>query len=160
MVAQKNLVSLTRRRMASVFGSLMAMFVLEGFSSSQDKADFPDGYDAVQAAPNSHKVVFENALVRVLEVSIPPSGTTEPMHHHRWPSFFLSWDTGGRTPHVRYLRPGAAARDQPSEDEPTHPGKWSIDWMKPEPMHAIQVVDNPESTPNALPLLRVEIKCG
>ncbi len=32
--------------------------------SGQDKTGFPDGYDAVQAAPNSHKVVFENEFVR------------------------------------------------------------------------------------------------
>jgi hypothetical protein len=30
-----------------------------------DASGFPDGYDAVQAAPDSHKVIFENALVRV-----------------------------------------------------------------------------------------------
>ena len=87
------------------------------------KAGFPDGYDAVQAAPNSHKVVFENSLIRVLEVTVPPSGTAEPMHHHRWPSFFLSWDTGGRTPHVRYLRPDRSAQEQPSRNEPVHAGK-------------------------------------
>jgi hypothetical protein len=33
-----------------------------------DKPGFPEGFDAVQAAPGSHKVIFENALVRVLEV--------------------------------------------------------------------------------------------
>lgn len=124
----------------------------------RDKSGFPDGYDAVQAAPNSHRVIFENSLVRVLQVTVPPPGTTEPMHHHRWPSFFLDWDTGGRTPHVRYLRPDGSARDQPSTDEPTHPGKWSIKWMKPEPMHAIQVVNRAASTPDEPPLLRVEIK--
>lgn len=160
MPTRKNFVGLTRRGLVSAFGYLISTFVFPKFSYSQDKSGFPDGYDAVQAAPNSHRVIFENALVRVLEVTIPPSGTTEPMHHHRWPSFFLSWDTGGKTPHVRYLRPGGSVRDQPSADEPTHPAKWSVDWMKPEPMHAIQVVDRPESAPNEPPLLRVEIKCA
>jgi hypothetical protein len=32
--------------------------------------------------------------------------------------------------------------------------------MKPEPMHAIQVVDNKEKASTEPPLLRVEIKCG
>jgi|CZKD01.1.fsa_nt_gi hypothetical protein len=41
----------------------------------QDKSGFPDGYDAVQAAPISHKVIFENAFVRVLEVSVSPNTT-------------------------------------------------------------------------------------
>ena len=63
----------------------------------QEQSAFPDGYDAIQAAPDGHKVVFANALVRVLEVTVSPSATTIPMHHHRWPSFFLSWDRGGHT---------------------------------------------------------------
>lgn len=66
----------------------------------------------VQAAPNSHKVIFENGFVRVLEVIIPPPGATKPMHHHRWPSFFLNWDTGGKTPHVHYLRPDGSVREE------------------------------------------------
>ena len=102
----------------------------------QDKSGFSDGYDAVQAAPNSHKVIFENALVRVLEVTVPPSGVTEPMHHHRWPGFFLSWDTGGKTPHVRYHTGNGSIRDEPSREEPVHPGVRKVQWMKPEPMHS------------------------
>ena len=128
----------------------------------QDKTSFPDGYDAVQAAPNSHKVVFENEFVRVLEVTVPAPGMTEPMHHHRWPSFFLNWDTGGGSSHIRYHTADGAVRDSPSEDGPSHPGVWSIRWMKPEPMHAIEVVNTPPSAasiPGEPPLLRVEIKC-
>lgn len=151
----------TRRRIvAMITGVLPAFIAFPRIAYGQDKSGFPDGYDAVQAAPNSHKVIFENALVRVLEVIIPPPGTTEPMHHHRWPSFFLKWDTGGKTPHIRYLRPDASVRDEPSAEHPVHPGMWSIHWMKPESMHAIQVIDRPDAAPNEPPLLRVEIKCG
>jgi hypothetical protein len=128
----------------------------------QDKSAFPDGYDAVQAAPKSHRVVFENEFVRVLEVTMPPAGMTEPMHHHRWPSFFVSWDTGGGSPHVRYHRPDGTVRDSPSAQEPVHPGSWSVQRMKPEPMHAIEVVEMPKNAvaiPDGPPLLRVEIKC-
>jgi hypothetical protein len=121
---------------------------------------FPDGYDAVQAAPDSHKVVFENALVRVLEVTVPPSGQTEPMHHHHWPSFFLEWDTGGRSPHIRYHQPGGLVRDSPSTEEPIHAGHWTVRWMKPEPMHAIESVESDPPAPGEPPLLRVEIKVG
>ena len=124
---------------------------------AQDKSDFPDGYDAVQAAPVSHKVVFENELVRVLEVTIPPTGKTEPMHHHRWPSFFLSWDTGGKTSHIRYHRSDGSVRDIPSTDDPMVAGHWSVGWMKPEPMHAIEALEN-NVPPGRIPLLRVEIK--
>jgi hypothetical protein len=128
---------------------------------AQDKSAFPDGYDAVQAAPNSHKVIFENAFVRVLEVTMPPAGKTEPMHHHRWPSFFLDWDTGGPSPHIKYHRGDGTVRDSPSQPAPNHPGKWDVQWMKPEPMHAIEVVEMPATAnhPDEPPLLRVEIKC-
>jgi hypothetical protein len=128
----------------------------------QDKSGFPDGYDAVQAAPNSHKVIFENEFVRVLEVTMPLPGVTEPMHHHRWPSFFLDWDTGGGSPHVRYHRADGTVRDSPGEESPIHPGTWSVQWMKPEPMHAIEVVAMSKSSatiPDGPPLIRVEIKC-
>jgi hypothetical protein len=139
------------------------VFVCAGyfFVHGQGKSDFPDGYDAVQAAPSTHKVVFENALVRVLEVTTPP-GTTIPMHHHRWPSFFLSWDTGGRSPHIRYHRPDGSVRDISSTQEPVRPGSWSVQWMKPEPMHAIEVVETAESAatlPKGPTDLRIEIKC-
>src|SRR5512142_465152 len=98
---------MTRRSsLVAAVSFLAALIASRRVSYGQDKSDFPDGYDAVEAAPNSHKVIFENVLVRVLEVIVPAPGTTEPMHHHHWPSFFLSWDTGGKTPHVRYLREG------------------------------------------------------
>jgi hypothetical protein len=137
---------------------LAAHFYLYG----QDKSNFPDGYDAVQAAPDSHKVIFENAFVRVLEVTVPPAGSTLPMHHHRWPSFFLDWDTGGGTPHIRYHRGDGSGRDIPSKEYPVHPGTWSVHWMEPEPMHAIEVVEKPKSatTVSGEPTsLRIEIKC-
>jgi hypothetical protein len=127
------------------------------YAQADAKSDFPDGYDAVQAAPDSHKVIFENALVRVLEVTVPPAGKSEPMHHHRWPSFFLSWDTGGRSPHIRYHRGDGSVRDIPSADSPTYPGHWSVSWMKPEPMHGIETVEKYDED-NGPPLLRVEIK--
>jgi hypothetical protein len=124
---------------------------------TQNAADFPEGYDAVTAAPDSHKVIFENALVRVLEVSMPAPGKTEPMHHHHWPGFFLDWDTGGKSPHIRYHQPGNIVREVPSTTSPVHPGHWSVHWMKPEPMHAIETVENYYS-PNDPPSVRVEIK--
>jgi hypothetical protein len=141
-----------------------ALVLLAGhfYVYGQDKSGFPDGYDAVQAAPNTHKVIFENEFVRVLEVSVPPPGTTIPMHHHRWPSFLLDWDTGGGSPHIRYHRADGSVTDSPSTEEPVHPGRWNVEWMKPEPMHAIEVVAKPKSDvalPGSPPGLRIEIKC-
>jgi len=148
-----------RRRWALGITLAMALCVAFRFANQKDKSEFPDGYDAVQAAPGTHKVIFENALVRVLEVSVPPAGSTIPMHHHRWPSFFLSWDTGGKSPHVRYRRADGSVIDQPSKDYPAHEGSWDVQWMKPEPMHAIEVVESPSSAPGPSDL-RIEIKCA
>jgi hypothetical protein len=144
--------------MTAAAAFLIAMCARQVLGLARDDAtDFPEGYDAVMAAPNSHKVLFENALVRVLQVSMPPPGQTEPMHHHRWPGFFLDWDTGGKSPPIRYHQPGNIVRDSPSIESPVHPGHWSVHWMKPEPLHAIETVEDYYS-PNDPPAVRVEIK--
>src|SRR5918993_1503475 len=49
---------------------------------------WPDSMDGVLAAPDSHRVLFENEHTRVLEVTIAP-GEREPAHTHRWPR--VSW---------------------------------------------------------------------
>ncbi len=46
---------------------------------------WPDSLDALSAAPNHHRLLFENERVRVLEVRIPP-GHFVPVHTHRWAS--------------------------------------------------------------------------
>src|SRR5271167_14402 len=142
---------------AMVATFLIAVWTRQALGLTEYETDFPQGYDAVTAAPSSHRVIFENALVRVLEVTMPPPGKTEPMHHHHWPSFFLDWDTGGKSPHIRYHQPGDIVRDVQSKETPVHPGHWSVHWMKPEPMHAIETVEN-YSSPTEPPSVRVEIK--
>ena len=44
-----------------------------------------DTLDAVAAAPEHHKVIFESEHVRVLHARIRPGDTT-PAHTHRWAS--------------------------------------------------------------------------
>jgi hypothetical protein len=44
-------------------------------------AAFPEDLDPLKTAPDTHKLAFENAFVRVLEVRVPP-GKTEPLHSH------------------------------------------------------------------------------
>ncbi|MGC9988481.1 MAG: hypothetical protein ABSC07_07835 [Terriglobales bacterium] len=53
-------------------------------------------------------------------------------------------------------RQGGSVRDIPSANEATHPGTWSVDWMKPEPTHAVEILEAPDS--NGPPDLRIEIK--
>jgi hypothetical protein len=45
---------------------------------------WPDSLDALIAAPEYHRLLFENEYVRVLEVRIKP-GQFVPVHTHRWP---------------------------------------------------------------------------
>jgi len=45
---------------------------------------WPASLDALTAAPESHRVLFENEAVRVLETRIAPGETTQ-VHTHRWP---------------------------------------------------------------------------
>ena len=53
---------------------------------------WPEDLDALTAAPQHHKLLFENEFVRVLDTCIPPNETT-PVHTHRFPAslYILSW---------------------------------------------------------------------
>jgi hypothetical protein len=150
-----------RATLISIFRVALASVVFPGSRAiAADDTGFPDGFDATQAAPNSHRVLFENSFIRVLEVTVPP-GTKEPMHHHRWPSIFLNWSTGGRTGHQRYYRADGSVRDTPSRETPVTGGTWRVTWMEPEPMHSIENVETVESAallPKRPPTVRVELK--
>lgn len=56
--------------------------------------DWPwdDSLDALVAAPSQHRLVFENAYVRVMDTRIAP-GERTPVHTHRWPAshYVVSW---------------------------------------------------------------------
>jgi len=45
---------------------------------------YPIVYDAINAAPNNYKLLFENNKLRVLEVTVRP-GETTPMHGNPYP---------------------------------------------------------------------------
>lgn len=62
--------------------SLCLALTLRGANSAQAHTA---NLDAVAAAPESHRVLFEDDKIRVLRVEIQP-GATEPVHEHRWPS--------------------------------------------------------------------------
>ena len=68
---------------------LTLFIAILGFSSlwifAEDPKTQAESYDAIIAAPDNHRVVFENEKVRVLEVTIKP-GEKEPFHMHPMPS--------------------------------------------------------------------------
>lgn len=55
---------------------------------ASDPRDWDPKFDAVVAAPDHHKMLYENDAIRVLEVTLPPNDE-EPIHHHRYPSVFI-----------------------------------------------------------------------
>ncbi len=63
-------------------------------SAQSDPSTWGPSFDAVTAAPQNHKVIFENDRLRVLEVTLHHE-EEEPTHHHRWPSVFVLDQVGG-----------------------------------------------------------------
>lgn len=53
--------------------------------SSQSDWPWPDDLDAMKAAPQNHKVVYEDGNVRILAV-ILDGKKSEPIHTHKWKS--------------------------------------------------------------------------
>jgi hypothetical protein len=53
-----------------------------------DPATWDPALDGVLAAPENHKVLYEDDVIRVISVSIAP-GATEKPHHHARPSVFV-----------------------------------------------------------------------
>jgi hypothetical protein len=45
--------------------------------------------------------------------------------------------------------------DSKSDERPVHPGDWHVPWMKPEPMHSVEIIETPVANPD----LRIEITC-
>jgi hypothetical protein len=66
------------RRWVAIVSLIALAATASAFSLTQSASD---ALDPVRVAPDTHKVAFENAFVRVLEVHIPP-GSIEPRHRH------------------------------------------------------------------------------
>jgi len=109
--------------------------------------EYPDSLDALLAAPESHRVLFENDDVRVLETRIGP-GETVPLHTHRWPSVLYVLATAH---HVRHDDKGGVISDTRTADAPPEPG--TTMWLSARPPHTVENVDHSE-----IRLLNVELK--
>src|SRR6516225_4929034 len=95
---------------------------------------WPDSLDALRAAPESHRLLFENEIVRVLETSIEP-GRTTAVHTHRWPEILYVISFGH---FVRRDAAGAMLVDTRNGGSLPQPG--TAIWSDPLPPHTLQNV--------------------
>ncbi len=97
--------------------------------------------DAVAAAPYSHRVMFEDEHVRVLEIRLPP-GATEPIHVHALPSVIFG-ETGGeggaKFIYTEYRMQGGKFVEVSSQEITPTAGYRAV-WSPPEGPHAISNV--------------------
>jgi methylmalonyl-CoA/ethylmalonyl-CoA epimerase len=115
-------------------------------TASTDQWPWPHELDALIAAPGSHRLLFENDRLRVLEVMIE-SGAREPEHTHRSPSVMIV----DRPARIRYYEHGVLTFESPAGNSPQAGPKAS--WMEAEGPHAVENID---SSPYRA--LRVELR--
>ncbi len=100
---------MTRTSLVLAAAAIVAAATVLSRAQSKD-----DALDPVRVAPDTHKVAFENAVVRVLDVRIPP-GSIEKRHRHpHGLSVYLTdWDAqvtiDGRPPSVNQRKAGSFA---------------------------------------------------
>ena len=99
---------------------------------------WPDSLDALVAAPDHHKLLFENERVRLLEVRIPP-GAFVPVHTHRWSSAIY---VAVQSDFVRRDGEGKILFDSraigPAPDQPF------VQWTGPLPPHSVENIGSRE----------------
>jgi hypothetical protein len=116
-------------------------------SAERQPWPWPDELDALIAAPAFHKNLFENDLVRYLEVIIRP-GDFVPVHTHRWPSVIYVRSTSD------FIRRDGAGRVMfDSRMAGALPKTPTVEWVEPLPPHSIENVGSSE-----VHLLTVELK--
>jgi len=113
-----------------------------------DPSTWAPELDALSAAPDNHRLLFENERIRVLEVLQPPH-SIEPAHHHRWPSLVCLLEGRHLIDHDGVT--GEVLLDTRDGIGPLAP--MSAVWKESEALH---YVENP--TDATIRLLRVELK--
>jgi len=98
---------------------------------------YPIAYDSIIAAPNNHKLLFEDDHVRLVEVTIRP-GETENIHGHPYPSVFAQDAISGTTGEDHKLDPDSPLNGQGGGSGPAPPGfdAPSCSTMGPQAPHA------------------------
>lgn len=116
-------------------------------STHSTQSNWPESLDALIAAPDHHKLLFENERVRVLDTCIP-AGDRTPVHTHQWPGALhvLSWSN-----FVRYDDKGNILVDSRKVDGFKVPPK--VVWSAPLPPHSLENVGEAD-----LHIISVELK--
>lgn len=111
------------------------------------QAEWPDSLDALTAAPNHHKLLFENERVRVLDTHIA-AGDKTPVHTHQWPGVLhvLRWSN-----FVRYDDKGKIVIDSRKIDALKTPPE--VVWSDPLTPHSLENVGETD-----LHVISVELK--
>ena len=100
---------MTRRLLIVVAAAFVVVGAAVAGTQSADQA-----LDPVKVAPDTHKIAFENAFVRILEVHVP-AGKIEPRHRHPHglSVYFTDWDAkvtvDGKPPQVNPRKKGTFA---------------------------------------------------
>jgi len=117
------------------------------FSTGPNVPGWPDDLDALVAAPDHHKLLFENERVRVLETRIA-AGDRTPVHTHRWPAalYILSWSH-----FLRYDDQDNLIVDSRVVEAFKNPP--TVTWTKPLPPHSLQNIGATD-----LVIIAVELK--
>lgn len=107
-------------------------------SAAGETWPWPDTLDALIAAPEHHRLLFENERVRLLEVRIPP-GAFVPVHTHRWPSVIY---VAAQSDFLRRDGQGSLVFDsRTAGPPPDHP---VAQWTSPLPPHSVENVGQRE----------------
>ena len=124
------------------FGTMGAAFLLGQGVSDLDKCWTPEN-EALAAAPQNHKLIFDNDVVRVLEVAVPP-GVREPLHAQRYPSvlYYIS------AAHLKEYSPGIPAVERGHKED------GSVIFLPIGPPHQMENLESAKP----LKAIRVELK--
>jgi len=107
---------------------------------------WPFELDALTAAPENHKLLFENDSVRVLDTLIQP-GQTTPLHTHCWPAALYVLSVSD---FIRRDENGSVTLD--SRNTPPQPYD-TVLWIPPLPPHTLENIGSSE-----IRIIAVEIK--
>jgi hypothetical protein len=109
--------------------------------------EWPEELDALVAAPQHHKLLMENELVRVIDTFIAPGEITN-VHTHKWPAslYIISWSD-----FIRYDDKANIVLD--SRNLSKTPIESSAAWSDPLRPHALENIGNAP-----IHIISVEIK--